>query len=129
MPPEAFDNDVEVRDRTVLSVVDDALARFSEAHRATAPDAPAANGPDDPSAQEWYPRQAWPDTFEMIAAVLEPHVLSRLGERIPDVAEWLPSPSTVEGVSDPSTTHTGVITVAATSDSTGLSRPVTARLR
>jgi hypothetical protein len=33
----------------------------------------------------------------MIAAVLEPHVLNRLGERIPDVAEWLLFPSTVEG--------------------------------
>jgi hypothetical protein len=93
---EAFDEGVEVRGRTVLAVVDDALARFSEAYRGTARDALAANGIDDPSAEEWYPQQAWLDTFETIAADLEPHILDRLGEQVPDVAEWPSSPSTVE---------------------------------
>jgi len=93
---EAFDEGVAVRGRTVLAVVDDALARFSEAYRQTARDALATNGIDDPTAEEWYPQQAWLDTFETIAADLEPHILDRLGEQIPDVAEWPSTPSTVD---------------------------------
>jgi hypothetical protein len=92
---EAFDEDVEVHGRTILAVVDDALARFSESYRRTAYDALAANGFDEPSADEWYPQQDWLDTFEVIAAELEPHILDRLGEQIPDVAEWPSAPSTV----------------------------------
>ncbi|MFB6195860.1 MAG: hypothetical protein ABEI80_06790 [Haloplanus sp.] len=95
-PYEAFDEGVEVHGRTILAVVDDALARFSETYRRTAYDALAANGIDDPSADEWYPQQAWLDTFETIAADLEPHILDRLGEQIPDVAEWPTGVSTVE---------------------------------
>ncbi|WP_181861585.1 hypothetical protein [Haloplanus salinus] len=87
-PYEAFDDDVEVHGRTIIAVADDALARFSDAYRETAFDALADNGIDDPSADEWYPQQAWLNTFETIAAELEPHILDRLGEQIPDVAEW-----------------------------------------
>jgi hypothetical protein len=93
---EAFDGDVEVHGRTILAVADDALSRFSDAYRETAFDALAANGIDDPSADEWYPQQAWLNTFEVIAAELEPHILDRLGEQIPDVAEWPTTPSSVE---------------------------------
>jgi hypothetical protein len=93
---EAFDGDVEVHGRTILAVVDDALARFSETYRRTARDALAANGIEEPSDEEWYPQQAWLNTFEALAAELEPHILDRLGEQIPDVAPWPSDPSTVE---------------------------------
>ncbi|MFD1634879.1 hypothetical protein ACOZ4L_03970 [Haloplanus ruber] len=94
-PYEAFDEDVDVHGRTILRVVDDALARFADAYRETARDALAANGIDDPSPDEWYPQQAWLNTFEVIAAELEPHILDRLGEQIPDVAEWPADPDSV----------------------------------
>jgi hypothetical protein len=95
-PYEAFDEDVEVHGRTILTVVDDALARFAESYRETAYDALATNGIENPSPDEWYPQQAWLNTFEAIAATLEPHILDRLGEQIPDVAAWPDDPSTVE---------------------------------
>jgi hypothetical protein len=95
-PYESFDEDVEVHGRTIIAVADDALSRFSDAYRETAFDALADNGVDDPSADEWYPQQAWLDTFEVIAAELESHILDRLGEQIPDVAEWPSGVSSVE---------------------------------
>lgn len=95
-PYEAFDEEVEVHGRTILAVVDDALSRFSESYRKTAYDALAANGIADPAPDEWYPQQAWLNTFEVIAEELEPHILDRLGEQIPDVAEWPTGLSSVE---------------------------------
>jgi hypothetical protein len=99
-PYEALDEGVEVHGRTILTVVDDALSRFSESYRQTAYDALSANGIDEPSPTEWYPQQAWLNTFEVIADELEPHILDRLGEQIPAVADWPASPSSVtEGLS------------------------------
>ncbi|MFB6108136.1 MAG: hypothetical protein ABEJ82_04735 [Haloplanus sp.] len=85
---EAFDPDVEVHGRTILTVVDDALARFSPAYRERAHEALAANGIEDPAPDEWYSQQAWLNAVEAIAADLEPHILDRLGEQLPDAAEW-----------------------------------------
>jgi hypothetical protein len=95
-PYEAFDEDVEVHGRTIIAVADDALSRFSDAYRETAVDALAENGIEDPSPDEWYPQQAWLNTFEVLASELEPHILDRLGEQIPDVAEWPTGISSVE---------------------------------
>ena len=85
---QAFDPDVEVHGQTILRVVDDALARFSDEYREMAREALAANGVEDPDPTEWYPQQAWLDSFEVIATELEPHILDRLGEQIPDIADW-----------------------------------------
>lgn len=93
---EAFDADVEVHGQTILSVVDGALARFSEDYRTDARDALAENGIEDPAPDEWYPQQAWLNTFQAIADTLQPHLLDRLGEQIPDVAEWPAGISSVE---------------------------------
>lgn len=93
----AFDQDVEVHGRTILTVVDDALARFSEEYRSKAYDALAANGIEAPAPDEWYPQQAWLNTIAAVADDLEPHILDRLGEQLPDVAEW---PSGIETVED-----------------------------
>jgi hypothetical protein len=85
---EAFDSDIEVHGQTIRTVVDDALTRFSREYRQLALDALAENGVDHPSPDEWYPQQAWLNTFEKIAEETEPHILDRLGEQIPDVVEW-----------------------------------------
>ncbi|MFB6123254.1 MAG: hypothetical protein ABEJ78_07325 [Haloferacaceae archaeon] len=94
---EAFDPDVEVHGQTILTVVDDALARFSPAHRERAREVLAANGIEDPSPDEWYPQQAWLNTVEAIAEDLEPHILDRLGEQLPDAADW---PTGLSGVGE-----------------------------
>ena len=94
---EAFEPDVEVHGETIRTVVDDALARFTQDYRTMALDALAENGVGDPKTDEWYPQQAWLNTFEVIAEQLEPHILDRLGEQIPDVAEWPSDVSDIEG--------------------------------
>jgi len=93
---EPFDPGVEVNGRTILQVVDDALARFSAEHRAAAREALAENGVVDPDPDEWYPQSAWLATVEAIAADLEPHILDRLGEQLPAVADWPDDPDGVE---------------------------------
>lgn len=92
----AFEQAVEVHGQTILTVIDDALARFSEEYRQKARKALADNGIEDPSSEKWYPQQAWLNTVEAIAEELEPHILDRLGEQIPNVADWPTEISTVE---------------------------------
>lgn len=87
-PYEAFDQEAEVNGQTVLTVVEEAMGRFSESYRERALQALADEGIDDPAPDEWYPQQAWLNAFEVIAEDLEPHVLDRLGEQIPAVADW-----------------------------------------
>jgi hypothetical protein len=87
-PCEPFDPAVEVRGRTVLAVVDDGLARFSEAYWERARETLADHGVTDPTDDEWCPQAAWLATFEQIAGDLDSHLLDRLGEQIPDAAEW-----------------------------------------
>lgn len=94
---EAFDPSVTVHGETILHVVDDALALFSEDYQERARETLAAHGIDDPHPEEWYPQQAWLDTFEVIAEDLEPHLLDRLGEQIPGVADW---PGDISSVAD-----------------------------
>jgi hypothetical protein len=85
---EAFDRDVEVNGRTVLTIVETAMGRFSDTYRERALAALEAEGITDPAPDEWYPQQAWLNAFETIAEELQPHVLDRLGEQLPRVAEW-----------------------------------------
>jgi len=96
-PYETFDRDVEVNGRTVLSIVEKGMGRFSDAYRERAIAALAEAGIRDPSPDEWYPQQAWLDAFETIATDLQPHVLDRLGEQLPDVADWPQESATVSG--------------------------------
>lgn len=92
---EAFDPNVEVHGQTILNVVDEALVRFSDTYQDRAREALAENGIEDPAPDEWYPQQAWLDTFRAIADDLEPHLLDRLGEQIPPIVDW---PSGISGV-------------------------------
>ncbi|MUV57769.1 hypothetical protein GJ632_11495 [Halogeometricum sp. CBA1124] len=93
---EAFDSDVEVNGRTILNVAEEALAQFSERYRDRAFDALANQGITDPDPNNWYPQQAWLNAFEAIGDDLEPHVLDRLGEQIPAVANWPEDVQSVE---------------------------------
>ena len=60
-------------------------------------DALAAHGINDPTPGEWYPQQAWLDAFAVVAKELEPHILDRIGEQIPDAADW---PSRISGIEE-----------------------------
>lgn len=92
---EAFDADVEVHGQTIRSVVNEALSRFSDEYQQRALEALSENGIEDPKPDQWYPQQAWLNTFRTIADELEPHLLDRLGEQIPTIVDW---PSSISGV-------------------------------
>jgi hypothetical protein len=87
-PYVAFDEDVEVNGQTVLAVVEGAMGKFSDSYQQRAISALAEEGIEDPTPGQWYSQQAWLNAFERIAADLEPHVLDRIGEQIPSVADW-----------------------------------------
>lgn len=93
---EAIDPEVEINGQTILAMVD-GVARFSEEYRSTVERAMAKNGIDDPTPGEWYPQQAWLDAFETLATDLQPHILDRIGEQIPDAADW---PGRITGVEE-----------------------------
>jgi hypothetical protein len=88
VPYEAFDPNAEVNGQIVRAVVEEAMGRFSETYRERALAALAREGIEDPAPGEWYPQQAWLNTFELITDDLQAHVLDRLGEQVPTVATW-----------------------------------------
>ena len=63
------------------------MSRFSETYKQQVRDVLADNGIDDPKPGEWYSQQAWLDAFEVLATELEPHLLDRIGEQIPETAD------------------------------------------
>lgn len=91
---EALDDDVEINGQTILAMVE-GVSRFSETYKDTVRTALADNGVVDPEPGEWYPQQAWLDAFGELADTLEPHLLDRIGEQIPDTADW---PAGIAGV-------------------------------
>lgn len=93
---EAIDHGAEINGQTILSMID-GVARFSDEYREHVRDALAEHGVVDPTPGEWYPQQAWLDAFSVLAEDLEPHILDRIGEQIPDAADW---PSGISGVED-----------------------------
>lgn len=93
---EPFDADVEARGETFLAI-EEALSRFSEGYQERARRAMAEYGIEDPDPDAWYPQEAELKALETIADELEPHIMDRLGEQIPDFAEW---PDDVSGVEE-----------------------------
>jgi hypothetical protein len=90
-----LDRDVETNGQTILATLEE-VNRFSETYKQQVRDALADNGIDDPKPGEWYSQQAWLDAFDVLATELEPHLLDRIGEQIPETAEWPTGLSTVE---------------------------------
>jgi hypothetical protein len=85
---DAFGRTVEINGQTVLTIVEEAMGKFSDEYRERALAALDEEGITEPAADEWYPQQAWLNAFETITEDLQPHVLDRLGEQIPRVADW-----------------------------------------
>lgn len=91
---EPFETGVEARGDTLLAI-EQALSRFSDEYQQQARQAMAEYDIEEPDPGAWYPQRAELNTLETIAEELEPHILDRLGEQIPDFAEW---PSNISGV-------------------------------
>lgn len=92
---EALDQGVEINGQTILAMIE-GVGRFSDDYRHRVQEALAENGVVDPASGEWYPQQAWLDAFGVLADDLEPHLLDRIGEQIPDAAEWPSGITSVE---------------------------------
>ena len=82
---KAFAPGVEVNGETVFSVVA-GLGGFEAVARKILAD----NGIVDPQLANWYPQQAWLDSFRAIATKVGPTVLFSIGKAIPDHALWPP---------------------------------------
>lgn len=93
---EPLDHDVEINGQTIIAMVD-GVSRFSDEYRETVREALWEYGVVEPTPGEWYPQEAWLNAFGELATDLEPHILDRIGEQIPDAADW---PSGISGVED-----------------------------
>jgi len=74
-----------MNDQTILATLE-GVSRFSETYKQQVREL-ADNGIDDPKSSKWYSQQAWLDVFEGLATELEPHLLDRIGEQIPETTE------------------------------------------
>lgn len=93
---EPLDDNVEINGQTILATVEGA-SRFSDEYRETVRDSLEENGVVEPAPGEWYPQEAWLNAFGALAEDLEPHILDRIGEQIPESADW---ESGISGVKD-----------------------------
>jgi hypothetical protein len=93
---EPFEEGVEARGRVIVAI-EEGLSRFRDEYRTRVRTALTERNIDDPDPDGWYPQAAELDVLETVAEELEPHLLDRLGEQIPDVAAW---PSGISGVAD-----------------------------
>ena len=93
---EPFEAGVEARGRVIVAI-EEGIEQFRDTHREVVRAALAEKGIDDPEPDDWYAQAAELDVLATIADEFGPHVLDRLGERIPEVARW---PSGVSGVAE-----------------------------
>jgi hypothetical protein len=116
---EPFEAGVEARGRVIVAI-EEGIEQFRDAHREAVRTALTERGIDDPNPDDWYPQAAELDVLATVADEFGPHVLDRLGERIPSVARW---PNGVSGVADGlrSIDDTTATTAAARSATTGSS--------
>lgn len=88
---EAFAPHVEVNGETILSVVN-GMGIAKDLGRKILAD----EGIVDPQPGQWYPQQAWLNTFRAIAEKIGPATLLAIGKAIPANAQWPPEVNTIE---------------------------------
>lgn len=81
---EAFEDGAEVNGQTVAAFIQGVPAGFEE----RAIEILAEHGIEDPEPGEWYSQQAWLDATEAIDSRMGEATLNRIGERIPETADW-----------------------------------------
>jgi hypothetical protein len=88
---KAYDPKVEVNGETVLSVVN-GVGVFTSAAKKVLKDC----GIDDPKPGQWYPQQAWLNSFKSIAEKTGKATLKGIGRSIPENAQWPPEVNSIE---------------------------------
>ncbi len=88
---KAFAPGVEVRGEAVLTFVE-AMGAFRRLAREILRD----HGIDEPEPGQWYPQQAWLDSFRTISEQVGPTTLVQLARQIPTSADIAPDIDTLE---------------------------------
>jgi hypothetical protein len=89
---KAFEPEVEVNGQTVLAVVAGMKSATWVAERML-----AAEGIVEPKPHEWYSQQAWLNAFRAIGERVGDLTLRKIGNSIPENADWPPGVSDVPG--------------------------------
>jgi predicted hydrocarbon binding protein len=87
---EPFDDGVEARGQTILSVVD----AFPSALQGRAEAILAEHGIEDIDPDMWYPQENYLGSLEEIDDSMGTNTLNQIGKTIPKNAEWPPSVDT-----------------------------------
>lgn len=90
---EPLDSGVEVNGQTVLSVVNGLPEILQDRGHAIL----AENGIADPREGSWHPQEEWLAAFAQLNENMGESALERIGEEIPESADW---PEGVDSVSD-----------------------------
>lgn len=88
---QAYDERVEVNGETILSVVN-AMQQGQEYRRQIL----EANGLKHVRPGDWYPQQAWLDSFQQIAEHIGERTLFMIGKGIPENAQFPPEIDNLE---------------------------------
>ena len=87
----AFNKNVEVNGRTILSVLDG-----MKGFEASAKLVLSKNGIENPQPNQWYPQQAWLNAFKEISKTIGEQTLISIGQKVPENAEWPPDVNSLE---------------------------------
>lgn len=90
---EAYDHTVEVNGQTVLAFVDGVPNGFEDKAREVLAD----NGIESPTPGNWYSQQTLLDAFAQLSTEVGPATVTKIGEAIPENAEWPAEVDTVVG--------------------------------
>jgi len=90
----AFSPNVKVNRQTILALVNGmgSIGIFKK----MALDALKTNGIELLKSQEWYPQQAWLNTFNYIAKEMGPQTLFQIGKKVPENAKFPPHIKSLE---------------------------------
>ncbi len=88
---KAYDPKVEVNGETVLSVIA-GVGVFADTARKWL----SENGINDPKPGQWYSQQSWLNCFKLIAEKSGKTTLKKIGESIPENAQWPPQVNSIE---------------------------------
>ncbi len=91
---EAFDDGVEVDGQAVRSMLA-GVGELSSVFEKRMQETLDEKGIGEPQPGEWYPQQAYLDSFKSVADTIGPQTLRNIGKKIPENAEWPPGIDTV----------------------------------
>jgi hypothetical protein len=89
---QAFDPEIEVNGQTILSVVKGMLTGGWLGEKMLRDE-----GIDEPKPGEWYGQQAWLNAFRNISEKVGALTLRKIGNSIPETADWPPQINDVHG--------------------------------